>query len=244
MSESNKGGIFKGKSHAEGGIPLVVPETGQQLEVESNEPLIPNEALESSEIKEYTGTNFQILDKINKSIGAKGLSEKATEIHAGDVIICKRTLQDKTIKTLKGTHRQIVSAINVDSGCNVIEKGGTITDEEGNTKQFKGGGSVAESQLEKGIEHEHEHRGLYLKLKARMEAKGVNMVMSEEQFYKEIAQVHIDKKPKFYNLLEKMDKGGNVSESQLKQGVEIEKEHNDIYLELKRRLDFRILKCQ
>ena len=49
MSESNKGGIFKGKSHAEGGIPLVVPETGQQLEVESNEPLIPDSLRQEQE---------------------------------------------------------------------------------------------------------------------------------------------------------------------------------------------------
>lgn len=143
MSENkNKGGIFKGNSHANGGIDFVVPETGQQIEVEGNEPLISIEALKSDEIKEYTGTNFQILNKINESVGAKGLDEKANEVHAGDVIICKKTLHNKTIKTLKGTHRQIISAINTEAGCAVIEEGATITDENGNTEQFENGGEV------------------------------------------------------------------------------------------------------
>ena len=139
--EKDKGRTFKGNSHADGGIPIIVKGSGQQIEVEGNEPLISNEALQSNEIHEYSGSNFQILDKINKSCGAKGLSEAATEVYAGDVIICKATLRDNTTKTLKGTHKQIISAINTEAGCAVIEPGGTITDKNG-TQQFKGGGKV------------------------------------------------------------------------------------------------------
>lgn len=138
----NKGGIFMGNSHADGGIDVVVPETGQQLEVEGNEPLIPKEAFENNTITEYTGTNFEILNKINQSVGAKGLNKKATTIHAGDVVICKKTLLDKTIKTIKGTNKQVVSAINAESGCNVIEQGATIQNKNGEVMQFKKGGQT------------------------------------------------------------------------------------------------------
>ena len=37
---SAKGGITKGKSHAEGGIPMTVKSTGQQVELEGGEGVI------------------------------------------------------------------------------------------------------------------------------------------------------------------------------------------------------------
>lgn len=143
-SINQKGGIFVGKSHAQGGIDITIPETGQQIEVEGNEPLIPREALQDETIKTYTGTNFDILNQINTSIGAKNITQKATSVHAGDVIICKKTLHDKTVKTLQGTNKQIVSAINENAGCNVIEPGAKMKTETGEIVQFKDGGTVAE----------------------------------------------------------------------------------------------------
>lgn len=147
---SNKGGIFKGNSHANGGIDVVVKGSGQQIEVEGQEPLVPSEALQDTTVYQYTGNNFDILNKINKSVGAKGLNKKATEVHAGDVIICKATLQDKSVKTLKGTHKQIISAINSEAGCNVIEEGGTIT-KNGKTSEYKNGGTAPKEYSEKEL---------------------------------------------------------------------------------------------
>ena len=40
MSSKAKGGITKGKSHAEGGIPMVVKSTGQKVELEGGEGVI------------------------------------------------------------------------------------------------------------------------------------------------------------------------------------------------------------
>lgn len=139
---NQKGGIFVGKSHAQGGIDIVIPETGQQIEVEGNEPLIPREALQDATIRTYKGTNFDILNQINTSIGAKSINQKATTVHAGDVIICKKTLKDKTVKTLQGTNKQIVSAINENAGCNVIEPGAKMKTETGEVVQFKNGGKT------------------------------------------------------------------------------------------------------
>ena len=46
MTDLNKGGTYDGHSHAEGGIPQIVPETGQHIEVEGKEGNIPAEALD------------------------------------------------------------------------------------------------------------------------------------------------------------------------------------------------------
>lgn len=138
---SNKGGKFKGSSHLNGGIDFKVIEGGENIEVEGDEPLICSEALKDTEIHEYKGTNFQILNYINKTVGAKGLNEKATEVHAGDTIICKKTLKDKSIKTLVGTHKEIISAINSEAGCKNITSGGSIS-KNGEVVNYGKGGKV------------------------------------------------------------------------------------------------------
>lgn len=139
----NKGGIFVGKLHSEGGIPLVVPETGQAIEVETDEPLIPAEAMQNTKIKKRTGTNVEVIHKINKDVGAKGMNQKATEVHVGDAIICRKSAYDKTKRTYIGTDKQIVSAVNQSGGCKVIEKGAKAIEPDGKVTQYKGGGDVS-----------------------------------------------------------------------------------------------------
>jgi len=150
MSEnSNKGGIFKGKSHAEGGIPFKIPETGQRIEVESEEPLISNKAVSDPIIRNRKGSNKEILTDINKKVGAKSMDEVATEVHAGDTIVCKKAMTDTRQKEAKGTDRQIVSAINTEAGCKEIEKGATM-DSGGGVRQYGGGGVIKSSKNEDG----------------------------------------------------------------------------------------------
>ena len=148
-SLSDKGGMITGKSHAQGGEHFVVEETNQRIEAEGGEPVIPNEAFSHTTQKTLQGTNTDIINSINKSIGAKSLSEKADVLSPGDAIICKKAPKDKTKKTIKGTNRQIVSAINVEAGCNEIETGATITDNSG-TQQYNEGGKVIEGE---GLAH-------------------------------------------------------------------------------------------
>jgi len=141
----NKGGFFiKGKYHSEGGIPLIVKDTGQAIEVEKDEALIPNEALDNTKIKKRSGTNKQILHQINKEIGAKGMDENADTVESGDAIVCRRSIYDKTKRTYIGTDKQTVSAINQSGGCKVIEKGGKAIEPDGSTTQYKKGGGVSE----------------------------------------------------------------------------------------------------
>ncbi len=139
---SEKGGIFVGDSHANGGIPLVVVETGQHIEVEGKEPLIPAEVLQKTEVNTREGTNKEILHEINKEAGVKGMDEKATEIHAGDAVVCVRSTEDKTERKYTGTDAQIVSAINESGGCNNIASGGVEIKPDGAMVQYENGGDI------------------------------------------------------------------------------------------------------
>jgi hypothetical protein len=59
-SDGKKGGLFVGKSHAKGGIPAIVVDTGQPIEVEGGEAIINKEAT-----KKY----WKQLSSINQSAG-------------------------------------------------------------------------------------------------------------------------------------------------------------------------------
>ena len=61
---NQKGGIFIGKSHAKGGIDFTITETGQRIEVEGDEPLIPKKGLNNQYIPEYLKT--QLKEKITE----------------------------------------------------------------------------------------------------------------------------------------------------------------------------------
>jgi len=141
-SNKNKGGIFRGNLHKTGGIPKVVNGNGQFIEVEKDEPLIPSEALDNKKIKKRQGTNIEILDKINKESGAKGMTEPATKVHAGDAIVCRKSTYDGTKRTYIGTDKQIVSAINESGGCKKIEGGAKAIEPDGSVTQYKKGGDV------------------------------------------------------------------------------------------------------
>lgn len=74
------------------------------------------------------------------------------------------------------------------------------------------------SELLHGIEIEKEHRDLYLRIKSRLESEGVDMPISEYEFYETIAKAHLREDEDYYRLLlkyiekEKMAKSGIVNE--------------------------------
>jgi len=59
-SDAKKGGLFVGKSHKDGGIPAIVTDTGQPIEVEGGEAIINKEA---------TAKHWKELSEINQSAG-------------------------------------------------------------------------------------------------------------------------------------------------------------------------------
>lgn len=67
---SAKGGITEGKSHKEGGIPMVVKSTGQQVELEGGEGVINKRNMASTKTFEFEGkekTICEIASEINSS---------------------------------------------------------------------------------------------------------------------------------------------------------------------------------
>ena len=69
---SAKGGITKGKSHKEGGIPMVVKSTGQQVELEGGEGVINKRNMSSEKKFEFEGeekTICEIASEINSADG-------------------------------------------------------------------------------------------------------------------------------------------------------------------------------
>tara|TARA_B100001057_G_C22869751_1_gene958208 strand:- start:1618 stop:4941 length:3324 start_codon:yes stop_codon:yes gene_type:complete len=67
-----KGGLFVGKSHAEGGIPVKVKSTGQDIEVEGGEIIINKRNSASANKNTFNGkemTNCEVLSEINEQGG-------------------------------------------------------------------------------------------------------------------------------------------------------------------------------
>ena len=85
MSQAPKKGLFVGKSHAEGGIPSKIAETGQLLEIEGDEYYICKQAYQSTKQYKFENkTNKQILDKIYTDFSC---TLKQSEMHANDFIV-------------------------------------------------------------------------------------------------------------------------------------------------------------
>jgi len=68
MNKKATGGLTEGKSHKEGGIPMKVKSTGQNIEVEGGEGIINKKSMSSTDKKMYKGemkTNCEIISDIN-----------------------------------------------------------------------------------------------------------------------------------------------------------------------------------
>lgn len=77
-SDGKKGGLFVGRTHAEGGIKAVVKDTGKPIEVETSEVIITAPAVADPTKREFEGeklTNKQILSKINQSGGGVAFAD-------------------------------------------------------------------------------------------------------------------------------------------------------------------------
>jgi hypothetical protein len=89
-NNGKKGGYFKGRSHAEGGIKAINVDTGQLIEVEGQEVIITKGAVNDPTLREFEGeqlTNKQILSKINQSGGGVAF-EDGGELHGEHTCGC------------------------------------------------------------------------------------------------------------------------------------------------------------
>jgi len=115
-SDAKKGGLFVGKSHADGGIPAVVTDTGQEIEVEGGEAII-NKAATKKYCKE--------LSKINQSAGngvpipcVDEVEEIAKRFNDGGKITLKdkKKIFDKWRKLVNMTHTELRNYYNSKDG--------------------------------------------------------------------------------------------------------------------------------
>lgn len=111
-------GTIVGQPHPEGGEKFLL-DTGQIIETEGKEVVIPQELLESKKIYSFRGTNKKILGRILQLVGTS-LKSEVTDIRYGDVIICMRSAEDKTVRILSGTIEEILDQVNQSNGCKPI----------------------------------------------------------------------------------------------------------------------------
>lgn len=116
MSKKDKG-LFIGESHDNGGIPSMVKETGQLIEIEGDEYYICRDAYHSDDTYEFKGkTNKEVLDKFYTDHSCK-LNQSV--MSAGDFIVCKIVVKDKTKHDRGGTIKEILNQMQHEKSCKV-----------------------------------------------------------------------------------------------------------------------------
>lgn len=135
----NHGGTASGPKHTGGGITYRAA-SGKLVELEGEEPVIPEDAYNDPTVRTRKGTNDEIIEKILKKVGCK-LSDEVRRIRGGDIVICVRSAKDKTKRSYTGTDKQILSAINESGGCKIIEPGAKVKEVK------KNGGAVDKTNI-------------------------------------------------------------------------------------------------
>ena len=149
--------MYKGKSHAEGGIPVVV-DGNTNVEIEGNEYHLCRDAMSSAKIYSFKNkSNKEILDSIYSSEGCKFVQGIA---NSGDFIVCKLVVLDDDKRTISGTVKSIIDTMQSEKSCNVsegsnkMEKGGYVSISQFNYR------TLPDHALEYGIKAKNP---LYLK---------------------------------------------------------------------------------
>lgn len=122
------GGIVVGKSHDDGGVKFKVNGTNTKVELEGKEVVLSSRAFSDPKTYTYEGTNFQILNNINKAYGGNPLTKKVEELGVNDFVVCILSVQDPTVRKITGTNEQIISTINGTGGCVTTHKGQAAVD--------------------------------------------------------------------------------------------------------------------
>jgi GNAT superfamily N-acetyltransferase len=132
---TTKSGFYKhGKSHEDGGIPVLV-DSSSPIEVELHEYKICSNAMESTKIFEFKDkTNKEILDEIFQYSDCEF---KQNEANSGDFIICKLAVLDKKKRNITGTAKEIINVMQSEKSCNVTN----------DSKEYKDGGSLNQRNL-------------------------------------------------------------------------------------------------
>lgn len=96
-NNGKSGGLLFGSSHAQGGIKAIVTDTNQPVELESQEAIIKKSAVLDPTVKTLTGTNQQILSKINQDAGGNPIVKPIEGKAEDGGMIVDHNLQDEEI---------------------------------------------------------------------------------------------------------------------------------------------------
>ncbi len=154
-NDADLGGFLVGRRHSEDGIKGVNESTGQSIEVEGEELVIHNDAVNSPEKKNFNGkmmTNREILSYLNKEGGGVSFASGGnveTELgggnvvnsgagnpikyDGGEVILTRGAVASGAKYDFGGkqmTTRQIASAINQEGGGVSFDNGGKVYDKK------------------------------------------------------------------------------------------------------------------
>lgn len=140
-NDGNLGGYLVGRRHSTGGIDGVNANTGQAIEVETEELVITKDAVNSQEKKSFNGkdmTNKEILSSLNQDGGGVAFAEggavdnnagKPLVYQGGEAILTRGAVSNPKKYEYDGkmmTTREIASDINVKAGGVAFAEGGDI----------------------------------------------------------------------------------------------------------------------
>lgn len=155
------------RSHKKGGIKSELENSDKTVEMESEEYVVCKKAASDNSVNTYTGTNREIVKKINNSFGGNDKvvrdSDNTIIVESGQVVINKKSMNDPNTYTYTGTNKQILSEIN--------QKGGGVA-------IYKCGGEV------------YENGGKVDNIVSIMNSKLKNQGYSLKELYDEVIKLH------------------------------------------------------
>ena len=142
------------RSHKKGGIKSELENSDKTVEMESEEYVVCKKAANDNSVNTYTGTNREIVKKINNSFGGNDKvvrdSDNTIIVESGQVVINKKSMNDPNTYTYTGTNKQILSEINQKGGGVAIYKcGGEVYEDN-----YKLGGKLFGKKEKEVIEPE------------------------------------------------------------------------------------------
>jgi ppGpp synthetase/RelA/SpoT-type nucleotidyltranferase len=151
---SKKGGITKGKSHKEGGIPMVVESTGQQVELEGGEGVINKTNMASDTKFDFQGkqmTTCEIASAINSANGngvqidCDDVTGKKYAYEDGGVVFINYKKDEIMYEPIDGKYyANDMEFDSLEEAQKFLDSGGVNEDLRGAYERglFKGGGGV------------------------------------------------------------------------------------------------------
>lgn len=116
-SNGKPGGLLKGKTHEDGGIKAVIVDTKEPVELETDEVVITAPAVKDQTVRNYSGTNAEILSEINQSGGGVAIPSPNEFKYGGPIVQFNRNnVPNKSVMNLSSRIQKDMPAIWANHG--------------------------------------------------------------------------------------------------------------------------------